>query len=120
MTAGQPVDPFPPLEEALRQLIEALDRNAALPPETVSEDPDVVNPDSEHSFANERARIMVDVAAVAGFMEAVRGLKGRERRLVTLLSHLEDVHEGRKSKLLSPDRKRRHWASTGIARPATR
>jgi len=101
MKAGQPVDPFPSLEEALQQLIEDLDKIGTLPADPGE------NPDNEDPFFDERAQIMATVAAVAIFMQSLPELAGkeRERPLVTLLSHLMDVHEGRKSELLSTDRK---------------
>ncbi len=101
MTAGQPADPFLPLEEALQRLVDDLDKI-----ETSPADPDE-NPNNEDSFFDERAQIMATVAAVAIFMQSLPELAGkeRERPLVTLLSHLMDLHEGRKSDLLSPDRK---------------
>ena len=92
MTAGQPVDPSPPLREALQRLVDDFDLIEVWPSETGGKDP----------VADERARTMLEVAAIAGFMEAVPELKGKERRLVTLLSALHDVHEGRYPKLLKP------------------
>ncbi len=67
MTAGQPVPPLPllPLQEALQHLIDNFDRFATLPSETGDKDP----------VADERARTMLEVAAIAGFMEAVPELE---------------------------------------------
>ena len=99
MTAEQPVDPFLPLEEALRRLVDEL--------ETLPADPDE-NSDKEDPFFDERERVIGTVKAVAQFMQSLPELAGkeRERPLVVLLSHLLDVQEGLKSGLLSPDRKR--------------
>ncbi len=101
MTAEQPVDPLLPIDEALQRLVDDLDKI-----ETSPADPNE-NPNNEDSFFDERAQIMATVAAVAIFMQSLPELAGKEqeRPLVTLLSHLMDVHEGRKSELLSTDRK---------------
>ncbi len=59
MKAGQPVDPFSSLEEALQQLIEDLDKIGTLPADPGE------NPDNEDPFFDERAQIMATVATVA-------------------------------------------------------
>jgi len=98
MTAEEPEDSFPSLEEVLQQLIDDLNRI-----ENAPSDPGE-NPDNEDPLFDERAQIMGTVASVAKFMQSLPALTGkeRERPLVTLLSNLLDVHEGRKSDLLSP------------------
>ena len=49
---------------------------------------------------------MATVAALAQFMQSLPDLAGkeRERPLITLLSALTDVHQGRTSDLLTPVR----------------
>ena len=96
MKATPPVAPFLPIEEALQRLVDDLE---TLPDE---------NPDSEDPFFDERERVIGTVQAVAQFMQSLPELAGkeRERPLITLLSHLLDVQDGLKSKLLSPDRER--------------
>ena len=90
------------VEEALQQLIDDIDKI-----ETAPSNPEE-NPDNDDPFFDERARIMATVAAVARFMQSLPELDREERLrpLVTLLAALIDVQDGRKSKLLSPDRKR--------------
>jgi hypothetical protein len=95
MTAERIVDAFLPLEEAFQRLIDDL--------ETLPADLDE-NSDTEDPFFDERERVIGTVVAVVRFMQALPELAGkeRERPLVTLLSALQDVHEGRNSPLLTP------------------
>ena len=89
MTAEQPVDLFPPLEEALQRLVVGFDQIEALPLETGGTD----------LAADERAKTMLELVAVGNFMEEVEELKGKGRRLVNLLAALFDRHNGLNPKL---------------------
>ena len=96
MTAEQPGDRFPWLEEALQLLADDLDIIPSLKPDE--------NPHNEDPYIYERVKITAVVVVFTKFMRLFPELEGKgwEDPLLTLTGHLRDVHEGMKSQLFSP------------------